>query len=95
VGIVYSIDVSDNSCRPDTLRYVRSYQEKELVKEWEAEELARSAELSRLKALSSAKDKLMIEENLKPLRDAYLKCSSRVGFELVVLRYLRTGKFNL
>jgi hypothetical protein len=94
IGMVYSIHATDDACYPATLEYVRRYEDKEKVMQWEVEQVVRDSEKKRKQALRDAKHASLIAEQLEPLRKIYLRSMNRAGFELAVLRYLRLGRFE-
>jgi hypothetical protein len=90
VGAVYEIETQDNQCRATTLKFLRHYEDKETAGEWIAADELRKLEDARKRSLEDAKKSNALTEALEPVRRIYLRNRS-LAFELIVLRYLRTG----
>lgn len=91
VGAVYEIEAEEKQCRAQTLRFLRPYGDREAAQEWIAREEVRKLEDERKKSLADAKKSNALADLFEPVRKVYLRHGRSTAFELMLLRYLRTG----
>ena len=96
VGNVYTIDASENQCRPDTLRFVSKWHDEQRVADWQAKARAFDVQRRMVKLAKEAGKTNELLETLAPFRRAYRETdlTGRIALEAVLLYFLRYGSIS-